>query len=42
MPPAEVTLGGAFTGTGSASNLKLVERFRKPLDDYVPLATFGL
>lgn len=40
--PGTVTLGGAFTGTGSASNLKLVEKFRKPLEDYLPLATFGL
>jgi len=40
--PGTVTLGGAFTGTGPASNLKLVEKFRKPLEDYMPLATFGL
>src|SRR5262249_42832387 len=37
-----VTVGGAFTGAGTASNLKLVEKFRKPLEDYVPLASFGL
>ena len=40
--PGTVTLGGAFTGTGPASNLKLVEKFRKALEDYMPLATFGL
>jgi hypothetical protein len=40
--PGTVTLGGAFTGTGPASNLKLVEKFRKPLEDYMPFATFGL
>jgi hypothetical protein len=40
--PGTVTLGGAFTGTGPASNLKLVEKFRKTLEDYMPLATFGL
>jgi hypothetical protein len=40
MPP--VMIGGALTGTGPASNLKLVERFRKQLEDYVPLASFGL
>src|SRR6185503_14765588 len=40
--PGAVSLGGAFTGTGPAANLKLVEKFRKPLEDYMPLATFGL
>lgn len=40
--PGTVTLGGAFTGTGPASNVRLVEKFRKPLEDYLPLATFGL
>jgi hypothetical protein len=39
-PPALV--GGAFTGPGPAANLKLVERYRKQLEDYVPLASFGL
>ncbi len=37
-----VLVGGAFTGTGPASNLKLVEKFRKQLEDYMPLAAFGL
>ncbi len=33
---------GAFTGTGPAANLKLVERYRKMLEDNVALASFGL
>lgn len=39
---APVLVGGAFAGPGPASNLKLVERYRKQLEDYVPLASFGL
>ena len=39
---APVRVGGAFTGPGPASNLKLVEKYRKQLEDYVPLASFGL
>ena len=35
-------VGGAFAGKGPASNLKLVEKYRKQLEDYVPLASFGL
>ena len=42
QPSASVLVGGAFTGPGPASNLKLVERYRKQLEDYVPLASFGL
>jgi len=37
-----VLIGGALTGRGPASNLKLVERYRKQLEDYMPLAAFGL
>ena len=33
---------GAFTGTGPAANLKLVEPYRKMLEDNVALASFGL
>jgi hypothetical protein len=33
---------GAFTGTGPAANLKLVERYRKMFEDNVALASFGL
>jgi len=39
---ATVLVGGAFAGKGPASNLKLVEKYRKQLEDYVPLASFGL
>lgn len=39
---ASVLVGGAFAGKGPASNLKLVEKYRKQLEDYVPLASFGL
>ena len=42
QPSAPVLIGGAFTGPGPASNLKLVEKYRKQLEDYVPLASFGL
>jgi hypothetical protein len=37
-----VLVGGAFAGKGPASNLKLVEKYRKQLEDYIPLASFGL
>jgi hypothetical protein len=39
---ATVLVGGAFSGKGPASNLKLVEKYRKQLEDYIPLASFGL
>jgi hypothetical protein len=42
QPSSAVLVGGALTGPGPASNLKLVERYRKQLEDYVPLASFGL
>jgi len=42
QPNANMMVGGAFTGPGPAANLKLVERYRKQLEDYVPLASFGL
>ena len=38
----QVIVGGAFAGKGPASNLKLVEKYRKQLEDYLPLAAFGL
>jgi hypothetical protein len=41
-PSAPVMIGGAFTGPGPTLNLKLVERHRKQLEDYMPLASFGL
>jgi hypothetical protein len=37
-----VLVGGAFAGHGPAANLKLVEKYRKQLEDYLPLASFGL
>jgi hypothetical protein len=37
-----VLVGGALAGRGPASNLKLVEKYRKQLEDYMPLAAFGL
>lgn len=40
--PIAPIVGGALAGPGPASNLKLVERYRKQLEDYVPLASFGL
>lgn len=40
--PETVLVGGALTGPGPASNLKLVERYRKQLEDNLPLASFGL
>jgi len=42
QPSSTVLIGGALTGPGPASNLKLVERYRKQLESYVPLASFGL
>jgi hypothetical protein len=39
---SQVIVGGAFAGKGPASNLKLVEKYRKQLEDYQPLAAFGL
>ena len=37
-----VLVGGAFAGKGPASNAKLLEKYRKQLEDYQPLAAFGL
>jgi hypothetical protein len=37
-----VLIGGALTGPAPKSNLKLVERYRKQLEDNMPLAAFGL
>ena len=42
QPSAPMMVGGAFTGPGPDANMKLVERHRKQLEDYVPLASFGL
>jgi hypothetical protein len=39
---ASVLVGGAFSGKGPAANQKLVEPHRKQLEDYMPLAAFGL
>lgn len=39
---ATATMGGTLTGTAPPSNVKLVEKYRKQLEDYVPLASFGL
>ena len=36
------TFEGAFRGTAPAANQKLVEKFKKPLEDYLALASFGL
>ena len=37
-----VLVGGAFAGKGPASNTRLLEKYRKQLEDYMPLAAFGL
>jgi len=42
QPSAPMMVGGAFSGPGPAANVKLVERYRKQLEAYVPLASFGL
>jgi len=39
---APVLVGGAFAGKGPASNTELLEKYRKRLEDYLPLAAFGL
>jgi hypothetical protein len=39
---AAVLVGGALAGKGPASNARLVEKYRKQLEDYMPLAAFGL
>ena len=39
---APVLVGGAFAGKGPASNTRLLEKYRKRLEDYMPLAAFGL
>jgi hypothetical protein len=41
-PSANMMVGGAFSGRGPAANLKLVERHRKQMEDYLALASFGL
>jgi hypothetical protein len=40
--PEAATIGGGMGPSGPAANLKLVERYRKELEKYVPLASFGL
>jgi hypothetical protein len=42
QPSEEIMLGGAFSGAASQANAKLVERYRKQLEDNMPMATFGL
>jgi hypothetical protein len=42
QPSEEIMLGGAFSGAASPANAKLVERYRKQLEDNMPMATFGL
>ncbi|HTI37785.1 MAG TPA: hypothetical protein VL484_09515 [Vicinamibacterales bacterium] len=42
QPSEEIMLGGAFSGRPSPANVKLVERYRKLLEDNMPMATFGL
>jgi len=42
QPDAAVLVGGAFAGKGPASNAKLLEKYRKQLEAYLPLAAFGL
>jgi hypothetical protein len=37
-----ILIGGAFTGKAPAGNRALVEKYRKQLEDYLPLAGFGL
>jgi hypothetical protein len=37
-----ILVGGAFTGKAPAGNRALVEKYRKQLEDYLPLAGFGL
>lgn len=41
-PNSYVLIGGAFAGKGPESNVKLVTPYRKQLEDYMPLAAFGL
>ena len=40
--PEGVRVGGAFSGPGADANKKLVERYRKLLEDNMPMAAFGL
>ncbi len=42
QPNGYVMVGGALAGKGPESNKKLVEPHRKQLEDYMPLAAFGL
>jgi hypothetical protein len=42
QPSEKIMLGGAFSGAASPANAKLVERYRKQLEDNMPMATFGL
>jgi hypothetical protein len=41
-PNGYILVGGAFTGKGPESNVKLVSPYRQQLQDYMPLAAFGL
>jgi hypothetical protein len=42
QPSQEIMLGGAFSGSASPENVRLVERYRKQLEENMPMATFGL
>jgi hypothetical protein len=42
QPNQDIMLGGAFSGSASPANTRLVERYRKQLEDNMPMATFGL
>jgi hypothetical protein len=42
MPAASLDGGFGFTGEAPAANVKLVEKFKKQLQDNIALATFGL
>jgi hypothetical protein len=42
QPNEEVMFGGAFSGKASPDNARLVEKYRKQLEDNMPMATFGL
>lgn len=42
QPNDQIMLGGAFSGSASPANAKLVEKYRKQLEDNMPMATFGL
>lgn len=40
--PGVISMNGALGDKGPEANLKLAEKYRKALEDYMPLATFGL